>query len=450
MNFKKTLGLVLTAALISSSVVAVKPAKAATTATPVVATAPTQASTLTSFSYFYAQRSLLVAGESNTYVVDTNYNGKVQYELWIQDTADKTGKWQVISKGTDGKPGYTEAVDGQNSPYAIPVVDGFTFKEGSYNVAVYAKVAGTAGTQTRGHYIDATTGVDTDSKSGTEQKYDILTTGRFRAENASIKQKYNEMLGDFIFDQDANSFVAGKKVTFKGFSSQKDGAKYKFLVRKLGADYGTQTVINDAAYASTVDWTPKDAGTYEIIAWSEPTVNKSAGLDGWRIGYATVKPAVTTPTVDASTIKLSAGMLPGQTMVKLQLTGVTDPSTCTVKFNDKTFKYDATQKLFYANVDSADQTLLAKAGTYTVTVTSAPVPSASVDASTIKLSAGMLPGQTMVKLQLAGSVDPSAYTVKFNDKVFKYDATQKLFYANVDSADQTALAKAEAYTVVAK
>lgn len=302
MNFKKTLGLVLTAALVSSSLVAVKPAKAATTTVvPVVTTAPT--SSLTAFNYFYAERSLLVAGEADTYVVDTNYSGQVQYELWVKKADDANAKWQVVSVDGKGEVGYTDAVNGQNAPYSIPLKSGFTFAQGKYYTAVYAKVAGTAGAKSYGHYIDST-GVETDSKSGTEQKYDIATTGYFNAVSTDYKQKYNEMLGDFLFD--ASSFVKGQKVTFKGFTSQKDGAKYKLVVRKFGDPASSQVVLNNA-FASTVDWTPAAAGTYELIAWSEPVNAKGADRDGWRIGTVTVNDSTAQATVSTAVSSATFG-----------------------------------------------------------------------------------------------------------------------------------------------
>lgn len=359
MNFKKTLGLVLTAALVSSSLVAVKPVKAATSA-------------LTGFNYFYAQRSLLVENEADTYVVDTNYSGKVQYELWVKKASDPSAKWQVVSADANGKAGYTEAVDGQNSPYAIKLVSGFTFDKGKYYTAVYAKVAGTAGVKTYGHFIDAN-GVDTDSKSGTEQKYDIVKSGYFNAMSTDYKQKYNEMLDDFLFDK--SSFVAGQKVTFKGFASQKSGAKYKLVVRKFGTAASSQAVLN-STFASTVDWTPTEAGTYQVIAWSEPTnAGKNAARDGWRIDTITVTPAAPVqqqPKVDETSITTKAGMILGQTFVQLKLTGTDDPSKCTVSFGNQPLKYDAESGTFYGNLNSVDLVALKKAASYTVVAPTTP------------------------------------------------------------------------------
>lgn len=364
MNFKKTLGLVLTAALVSTSLVAVKPAKAAT---PVVATATATAtaptSALKSFNYFFAQRSMLVAGEADSMVVDTNYNGQVQYELWVKSTTDSNAKWQVVSVDGKGNVGYTDAVSGNNSPYAIPVKSGFTFAQGQYSVAVYAKVAGTAGTNSYGHFINSN-GVDDGTKTGTEQKYDIVKTTRFNA--IASKGNYNEMLGDFSFS--SNSLVAGQKVTFKGFAGQKDGAKYKLVFRELGKDITTQTVVN-STYATSVDWTPAEAGTYEVIAWSAPDVNKAGARDGWAIETVTVKaatPVPTTPTVDATTITTKAGLLPGQTFVTLKLAGGVDQTLYNVSFSGTALKYNADKAVFYGTVNSTDATALTAAASYTV------------------------------------------------------------------------------------
>jgi hypothetical protein len=285
MNFKKTLGLVLTAALVSTSLVAVKPVKAAA---PVVATAPTSIN----FKYFFPQRSLLVDGEADSYVVDTDYAGKVQYEFWVKSATDKNAKWQVVSADANGKPGYTAAVDGQNTPYAIPVVKDFTFKQGQYYTAVYVKAVGSEGKINYNHYMDATTGVDTqDAKTGTVQTCDTVKTGYFNAVSQNYKQKYKEMLDDFMFSQD--SAAVGQTVTFKGFNSA-PGAKLKLVVRKVGSDATTQTVVNPDAFKSSVDWAPKEAGTYQLIAWSAPyNAGKNADRDGWAISskYYTVTDA---------------------------------------------------------------------------------------------------------------------------------------------------------------
>ncbi|MFL0249142.1 hypothetical protein ACJDT4_01810 [Clostridium neuense] len=289
MNFKKTLGLVLTAALVSSSIVAVKPAKAATTsATPVVATAPIS-STVQSFSYFFAQKSLAFDGDRDSCVVSTAYNGQVQYEMWVKQVSDPNAKWQVVSKGADGKPGYAEATDGNNSLYTIPLVDGFSFKQGNYIIAVYAKVANTDGAKSNGLKID---GSGVAGSTGTEQKFDVATSAKLQVKSSSDKQKYDDVMsGDFMFTP--GTLVAGQKTTFKGFASQKDGAKYKFIVRKSGtdgSDIKNYTFLNDS-FQSSVDWTPAEAGTYEVIAWSEAKVNKGGARDGWAISTVTVAAA---------------------------------------------------------------------------------------------------------------------------------------------------------------
>ncbi|WP_234123188.1 hypothetical protein [Clostridium hydrogenum] len=450
MNFKKTLGLVLTAALVSTSLVAVKPAKAATTVVATAtATAPTSA--LKSFNYFFAQRSMLVAGEADSMVVDTNYNGQVQYELWVKSTTDPNAKWQVVSVDGKGNVGYTDAVSGNNSPYAIPVKSGFTFAKGQYSVAVYAKVAGTAGTNSYGHFINSN-GVDDGTKTGTEQKFDIVKTTRFNA--IASKGNYNDMDSDFAFS--SNSFVAGQKVTFKGFAGQNNGAKYKLVVRELGKDITNQTVLN-STYATSVDWTPAEAGTYEVIAWSAPDVNKTAARDGWSITTVTVKaatPVSTTPTVDATTITTKPGLLPGQTFVTLKLTGTTDQSTCSVSFQGTALKYSATNGVFYGTVNSVDAKLLGDPTSYTVT-TSTPTPTptptaASVDTTTITTKPGLLPGQTFVTVKLAGGVDQTLYNVSFSGTALKYSATNGVFYGTVNTVDATALTTAANYTVAAK
>lgn len=266
MNLKKTLGSILLAAtLVTAGFAGAKPVQAATSTASV---------NPTGFSYAYPEYSMSVVGVPNGYCVSTNTTGDVQYELWARKASDTT--WTVASKNSAGVVGYTDPVQG-NAQYVVPMTN-YTFdKAGTYYIAVYAKKAGTEGTLSYNKKIDNT---GKEVSTGTEQKFDVVTSDRYVANDASAVAKFNRMDGQPQWS--ATTLTAGQTVTFKGFSGQVSGAKYKMVVRKFGDAYVEPT----GAYASTINWTPA-AGSYQLIFWSEP-VNTKGARDGWRIMNVTV------------------------------------------------------------------------------------------------------------------------------------------------------------------
>lgn len=379
---KKKMSLLLAAVLVASGVGMVKPAAAAVAAPKVTYVAPAI--------------TMAEVGDDFSFALQSDYAGKVQYQIWAQNTATKV--WYELTKG------YTELVNGKD-PFVPANVN--NLPAGSYKASVWVKA------------------------EGSKAKYDSYATASFKIQK------------DGYFAGRAKMDNLGLKDTYKvGDSITITGAdQYKLHVFDPSVAVRAKGWTTDATYETAAgtsdDYKFTKAGTYLIDVWGKKADSKNL-YDGWTLKVVTVEDKAATGIPAFEVVDADTAKLPMQTLVQIKL-DTTTPENFKVSVGTTALqlgtKADGT-KVFIGVVNgtlTADEVKKAVKVESNVKET---VGFTVVSADTTKL-----PMQTLVQIKL-DTATPENYTVKVGAKTLQLKtnaAGEKVFIEVVDgtlTADQ--------------
>lgn len=244
---KKKMSLLLAAVLVASGVGMVKPASAAVAVPKVTYVAPAI--------------TMAEVGDEFSFALQSDYAGKVQYQIWAQNTA--TGTWYSLTNG------YTEAVNG-TTPFIPKAIN--TLPQGSYKASVWVKVDG------------STAKYDSYATASFKIQKDGYFAGRAKMDNLGLKDTYN----------------VGDAITITGAD------QYKLHVFDPSVAERAKGWTTDATYetaeATADDYTFTKAGTYLIDVWGK-TASSTNKYDGWTLKVVTVTAKDTQGIAVETTVK---------------------------------------------------------------------------------------------------------------------------------------------------
>lgn len=223
------------------------------------------------------EHSPLVVGDSESFYVTSDYEGLVEYRVWINKV--NTSVWEDITKG------YTKAVDAK-TPYVISPDK--KFEKGKYKLSVWVKKAETEG----------------ENKAGYDTNY-IANL------NCVDKDDNNRVYVNNDMDIEKNEYTLGEKVIINGIVGI-DGIKgpYKYKLHYFSPSKASSKnsgwVTNVTEYDNKIEWTPTEPGTYVLdvhvntetsTTWNtylkKVKENKLGDLSGtyeaWKLKIITVK-----------------------------------------------------------------------------------------------------------------------------------------------------------------
>ncbi|KOA20608.1 hypothetical protein CLHOM_07500 [Clostridium homopropionicum DSM 5847] len=347
---KKKMSLLLAAVLVASGVGMVKPAAAAVAAPKVTYVAPAI--------------TMAEVGDDFSFALQSDYAGKVQYQIWAQNTATKA--WYELTKG------YTELVNGKD-PFIPTNVN--NLPAGSYKASVWVKAEG------------STAKYDSYATASFKIQKDGYFAGRAKMDNLGLKDTY----------------TVGEAVTITGAD------QYKLHVFDPSVAERAKGWTIDATYetaaATADDFKFAKPGKYLVDVWGKKADSKNL-YDGWTLKVVTVTASTGLPAatvVDADTTKL-----PMQTLVQIKL-DTTTPENYKVSVGTTALELRtnaAGEKVFIGVVNgtlTADQV---KAAVKVESTAKETVAFTVTSADTTKL-----PMQTLVQVKLT-TTTPENYTVK--------------------------------------
>ena len=184
------------------------------------------------------EHSPLVAGDSESFYVTSDYEGMVQYRVWLNKV--NTNTWEDI---TDG---YTKAVDAK-TPYVISPDRKFT--EGKYKLSVWVKRATVEGANT-----------------GSKGSYDTYYTANL---NCVKRDDNNRVYVNDDMSIMKEEYTVGEQVIIDGIdniSGIKGPYKYKlhYFSPNKANDKNSGWVKNVTDYSDKIVWTPTEPGIYVL------------------------------------------------------------------------------------------------------------------------------------------------------------------------------------------
>ncbi len=184
------------------------------------------------------EHSPLVVGDSQSIYVTSDYEGMVQYRVWISKV--NTSTWEDITKG------YTKAVDAK-TPYVIS--PDRKFAEGKYKLSVWVKRAEVEGIN-----------------KGSQGSYDTYYIANL---NCVKKDDNNRVYVNKAMDIEKEEYTLGEKVIINGIKDVtgiKGPYKYKlhYFSPSKAKDKNSGWVKNVTDYDNKIEWIPTEPGIYVL------------------------------------------------------------------------------------------------------------------------------------------------------------------------------------------
>ena len=235
---------------------------------------------LPKINFLGMEHSPLVVGDKGNFYVTSNYEGMVQYRVWINKV--NTNIWEDITEG------YTTAVDAK-IPYIIS--PDRVFAEGKYKLSVWVKRAEGEGVN-----------------KGSKGTYDTYYVANL---NCVKKDNNNRIYVNNAMDIEKEEYTIGEEVIIKGIhkiSGIKGPYKYKlhYFSPSKASDKNSGWVKNVTDYDDKIVWTPTEPGIYVLdvhvnteasTTWNtylkkskENKLDNLAGTyEAWKLKIITVK-----------------------------------------------------------------------------------------------------------------------------------------------------------------
>ena len=193
---------------------------------------------LPNINFVGMEHSPLVEGDSQSIYVTSDFEGTVQYRVWLNKV--NTNTWEDI---TDG---YTKAVDAK-IPYVISPDRKFT--EGKYKLSVWVKRAELEGVN-----------------KGSQGSYDTYYITNL---NCVKKDDNNRVYVSNAMDIEKEVYTLGEKVIINGImdiAGIKGPYKYKlhYFSPNKANDKDSGWVKNVTDYSDKIEWIPTEPGIYVL------------------------------------------------------------------------------------------------------------------------------------------------------------------------------------------
>lgn len=184
------------------------------------------------------EHSPLVVGDSESFYVTSDYDGMVQYRVWLNKV--NTNTWEDITEG------YTKAVDAK-TPYVIS--PNIKFAEGKYKLSLWVKRAGVEGINTSG-----------------KGSYDTYYTANL---NCVSRDDNNRVYVNDDVSIVKEEYALGEQVIIDGInniSGIKGPYKYKlhYFSPNKANDKDSGWVKNVTDYSDKIEWIPTEPGIYVL------------------------------------------------------------------------------------------------------------------------------------------------------------------------------------------